>query len=158
MAIHSPRPMPFLTRELIRLCSLSSHFALLFAWNVQASNLRDPDSTAKLQIAMHSLSFDTPVQERVTRILWLIMAAVALGPASSSQGGRSAAYPVLLDLAQGNHNLLGLKEFIAGSVLGLSPSTRPSDAVHLVPFAARAGPDYQGVFFDRRAEMMQVGP
>lgn len=123
MVVHSPRPMPFLTRELVRICSVSSHFALLLMWSVQASNLREPDSHAKLQIAMHSLSFDSNVQERVARLLWLVMAAVALGPASASHGGRSAAYPVLLDLAQGSHNLLGLKEFMAGSVLGLSPST-----------------------------------
>ena len=58
----SDRHMPFLTRELVKLCASSSHFALLLMWNIQASNLRDPGSAMRLQVAMINLEFETPHQ------------------------------------------------------------------------------------------------
>lgn len=80
--VHSGHEMPYLVRELIRLCTHSSRFALLFLWHVQTSRLQDAQSIMKLQMAMHTLEFETVEQERVARLLWLIMAAVAIG-----QGG-----------------------------------------------------------------------
>ena len=96
--LYSEEEMVYLTREIVRLCMSSLHFASRFMWCLRTSWPKEPRFAEKVQQNMCTSTFDSPLDKRLAKLLWLATIAITL---TASDSGRE-------DLWKDEYHLLSL--------------------------------------------------
>ena len=97
--LHSEPEMLFLTREIVRLCMSSMHFASRFMWCLRTAWPKEAGFAHKLQQVMCNSDFSNPVNARLTKLIWLATYALSFTGAETAPGKRWEEEHELLSLA-----------------------------------------------------------
>ena len=76
--LYSQDEMVYLTREIVRLCMCSLHFASRFLWCLRTAWPREAGFVDRLQLAMHTSHFQSAFEGRLGKLLWLATYAITL--------------------------------------------------------------------------------
>lgn len=157
IVLYSEQEMVFLTREIIRLCMSSIHFASRFMWCLRTAWPKEAGFAHKLQQVMCTSDFSMPVNARLAKLIWLATYAVSFAGAETAPERRWEEEHELLSLATEPFNRYVLKAALARRLRLIEQ--RLAASAHLMPFVActpSTRPPYSLLVLSKQHELAVV--